>query len=176
MVFIDMAAAFLRRDKQSLWRDQNAFDAATSAALSGVSALMAKPLRQFPCKSHRGIRYHRQEWAIRTIPTLTERKPTPLGWQQYRIVQSSEELLKFRPDNAMLFTFLQQALTQHDTTKVCIGLQSLQNVTIQRFAGQSRFLIAETPAILLFFASNHVCERELIGTSCAGSKLICGIR
>lgn len=60
----------------------------------------------------------------------------------------------------MLFTFLQQALTQHDTTKVGIGLQSLQNVTIQRFAGQSRFLIAETPAILLFFASNHVCERR----------------
>lgn len=43
------------------------------------------------------------------------------------IVRSSEELLKFRPNNAMLFTFLQQALTQHDTTEVCIGLQSLQN-------------------------------------------------
>ncbi len=76
----------------------------------------------------------------------------------------------------MLLTFLQQALTRHDTTEVCIGLQSFQNGIILRFAGQSRFLIAETPAILLFFASHHVCERELIRTSCVGSKLICGIR
>jgi len=108
--------------------------------------------------------------------TNSDGTPPPLAGSSTALFQSSEELLKFRPDNAMLITFLQQALTRHDTTKVCIGLQSLQNGTIQRFAGQSRFLIAETPAILLFFASNHVCERELISTSCAGSKLICGIR
>ena len=42
------------------------------------------------------------------------------------IVRSDEELLKHRPNNAMLFTFLQQALNREDTTEVCIGLQSLQ--------------------------------------------------
>lgn len=42
------------------------------------------------------------------------------------IVRSNEELLKFRPNNAMLFTFLQQALNRPETTEVCIGLQSLQ--------------------------------------------------
>lgn len=43
------------------------------------------------------------------------------------IVRSSEELLKYRPNNAMLFTFLQQALNRPETTEVCIGLQSLQS-------------------------------------------------
>jgi hypothetical protein len=42
------------------------------------------------------------------------------------IVRSSEELLKFRPNNAMLFTFLQQALNRPEIAEVCIGLQSLQ--------------------------------------------------
>jgi len=42
------------------------------------------------------------------------------------IVRSDEELLKHRPNNAMLFTFLQHALSREDTTEVCIGLQSLQ--------------------------------------------------
>lgn len=42
------------------------------------------------------------------------------------IVRSDEELLKHRPNNAMLFTFLQHALHREDTTEVCIGLQSLQ--------------------------------------------------
>ncbi len=42
------------------------------------------------------------------------------------IVRSSEELLKFRPNNAMLYTFLQQAIRRPETTEVCIGLQSLQ--------------------------------------------------
>ncbi len=43
------------------------------------------------------------------------------------IVRSSEELLKYRPNNAMLFTFLQHALNRPETTEVCIGLQSLQS-------------------------------------------------
>lgn len=43
------------------------------------------------------------------------------------IVRSREELLKHRPNNAMLFTFLQHALQRDETTEVCIGLQSLQN-------------------------------------------------
>lgn len=43
------------------------------------------------------------------------------------IVRSREELLKFRPNNAMLFTFLQQTLSRAETTEVCIGLQSLQS-------------------------------------------------
>jgi len=43
------------------------------------------------------------------------------------IVRSSEELLRHRPNNAMLFTFLQQALGRAETTEVCIGLQSLQS-------------------------------------------------
>lgn len=42
------------------------------------------------------------------------------------IVRSRAELLRHRPNNAMLFTFLQQALQRTDTTEVCIGLQSLQ--------------------------------------------------
>lgn len=42
------------------------------------------------------------------------------------IVRSDEELLKYRPNNAMLFTFLQQAMSREDTTEVGIGLQSLQ--------------------------------------------------
>ena len=42
------------------------------------------------------------------------------------IVRSDEELLKHRPNNAMLYTFLQQAMSREDTTEVCIGLQSLQ--------------------------------------------------
>ena len=41
------------------------------------------------------------------------------------IVRSREELLKFRPNNAMLFTFLQQTLSRAETTEVCIGLQCL---------------------------------------------------
>ncbi len=43
------------------------------------------------------------------------------------IVRSSEELLKYRPNNALLFTFLQQTLSRAETTEVCIGLQSLQS-------------------------------------------------
>lgn len=42
------------------------------------------------------------------------------------IVRSRAELLKHRPNNAMLFTFLQWALQQDQTREVCIGLQSLQ--------------------------------------------------
>ena len=42
------------------------------------------------------------------------------------IIRSNEELLNFRPNNAMLYTFLQQAFSRADTTEVCIGLQSLQ--------------------------------------------------
>lgn len=42
------------------------------------------------------------------------------------IVRSNEELLKHRPNNAMLYTFLQQALKRPETTEICIGLQSLQ--------------------------------------------------
>jgi hypothetical protein len=42
------------------------------------------------------------------------------------IVRSREELLKFRPNNALLFTFLQQKLASEHTSEVCIGLQSLQ--------------------------------------------------
>jgi hypothetical protein len=43
------------------------------------------------------------------------------------IVRSSEEFLKYRPNNAMLYTFLQQTLGRAETTEVCIGLQSLQS-------------------------------------------------
>jgi hypothetical protein len=43
------------------------------------------------------------------------------------IVRSDDELLQHRPNNAMLFTFLQRALSCQDVTEVCIGLQSLQN-------------------------------------------------
>ncbi|MDA1230157.1 MAG: hypothetical protein O2856_05235 [Planctomycetota bacterium] len=42
------------------------------------------------------------------------------------IVRSNEELLKHRPNNAMLYTFLQHTLNRPETTEVCIGLQSLQ--------------------------------------------------
>jgi hypothetical protein len=42
------------------------------------------------------------------------------------IVRSRAELLKNRPNNALLFTFLQWALQRSDTAEVCIGLQSLQ--------------------------------------------------
>lgn len=42
------------------------------------------------------------------------------------IVRSDEELLKHRPNNAMLYTFLQHALSRPETSEVCIGLQSLQ--------------------------------------------------
>ncbi len=42
------------------------------------------------------------------------------------IVRSDDELLKHRPNNAMLFTFLKEALNRPDVTEVCIGLQSLQ--------------------------------------------------
>jgi hypothetical protein len=42
------------------------------------------------------------------------------------IVRSSAELLRHRPNNALLFTFLQQALQRSGTEEVCIGLQSLQ--------------------------------------------------
>ncbi|MEY3458715.1 MAG: hypothetical protein RL215_1872 [Planctomycetota bacterium] len=42
------------------------------------------------------------------------------------IVRSREEFLTHRPNNAMLFTFLQHALSQNHTSEVCIGLQSLQ--------------------------------------------------
>ncbi|MFN9718084.1 MAG: GNAT family N-acetyltransferase [Planctomycetota bacterium] len=43
------------------------------------------------------------------------------------IIRSREELLKHRPNNAMLFTFLQHALSRPETSEVCIGLQSLQS-------------------------------------------------
>ena len=46
--------------------------------------------------------------------------------ENIHIVRSSEELLKYRPNNAMLFTFLQQAFSHPETTEVCIGIQSLQ--------------------------------------------------
>ena len=42
------------------------------------------------------------------------------------IVRSREDLLKYRPNNALLFTFLQHALANPLTSEVCIGLQSLQ--------------------------------------------------
>jgi len=45
------------------------------------------------------------------------------------IVRSRDELLPHRPNNAMLFTFLQETLQRSDTTEVCIGLQSLQSQT-----------------------------------------------
>ncbi|MFM7057720.1 MAG: hypothetical protein ACKO2P_12445 [Planctomycetota bacterium] len=43
------------------------------------------------------------------------------------IVRSRAELLRNRPNNALLFTFLQWALQRDDTSEVCIGLQSLQS-------------------------------------------------
>ncbi|MFN8707005.1 MAG: GNAT family N-acetyltransferase [Planctomyces sp.] len=49
------------------------------------------------------------------------------GVENIFIVRSREESLKYRPNNAMLFTFLQHALQREETTEVCIGLQSLQN-------------------------------------------------
>lgn len=42
------------------------------------------------------------------------------------IVRSREELLKLRPNNALLFTFLEHSLASKDAGEVCIGLQSLQ--------------------------------------------------
>lgn len=45
------------------------------------------------------------------------------------IVRSRDELLAHRPNNAMLFTFLQQTLRRSEIAEVCIGLQSLQSQT-----------------------------------------------
>ncbi|MCA9037032.1 MAG: GNAT family N-acetyltransferase [Planctomycetaceae bacterium] len=42
------------------------------------------------------------------------------------IVRSDEELLKYKPNNAMLYTFLQDRMSNPDISEVCIGLQSLQ--------------------------------------------------
>lgn len=42
------------------------------------------------------------------------------------IVRSSLDKLKFRPNNAMLYTFLETAMAKEEITEVSIGLQSLQ--------------------------------------------------
>lgn len=42
------------------------------------------------------------------------------------IVRSSAEKLKFKPNNAMLYTFLEQTMAREDIKEVSIGLQSLQ--------------------------------------------------
>lgn len=49
------------------------------------------------------------------------------GSKEYvSIVRSSQEKLKFKPNNAMLFTFLEQAMAREEIREVSIGLQSLQ--------------------------------------------------
>lgn len=49
------------------------------------------------------------------------------GSKEYvSIVRSSQELLKHRPNNAMLFTFLKETMARDEITEVSIGLQSLQ--------------------------------------------------
>ncbi len=42
------------------------------------------------------------------------------------IVRSSQEKLKFRPNNAMLFTYLEHTMARPEISEVSIGLQSLQ--------------------------------------------------
>ncbi len=42
------------------------------------------------------------------------------------IVRSSQDKLKFRPNNAMLFTFLETTMARDEISEVSIGLQSLQ--------------------------------------------------
>ena len=42
------------------------------------------------------------------------------------IVKSRQDKLKFRPNNAMLYTFLEWAMAREEITEVSIGLQSLQ--------------------------------------------------
>ena len=42
------------------------------------------------------------------------------------IVRSSQEKLEFKPNNAMLFTFLEQTMAREEICEVSIGLQSLQ--------------------------------------------------
>lgn len=49
------------------------------------------------------------------------------GAKEYiSIVRSSQELLKHRPNNAMLFTFLEHTMARPEIQEVSIGLQSLQ--------------------------------------------------
>lgn len=49
------------------------------------------------------------------------------GSREYiSIVRSSRQKLKFKPNNALLFTFLKTALHKDDVKEVSIGLQSLQ--------------------------------------------------
>lgn len=42
------------------------------------------------------------------------------------IVRSSQDKLKFKPNNAMVYTFLEQTMARDEITEVSIGLQSLQ--------------------------------------------------
>ena len=50
-----------------------------------------------------------------------------VGTTEYvSIVRSSARKLEFKPNNAMLFTFLQHAMAREDVQEVSIGLQSLQ--------------------------------------------------
>lgn len=49
------------------------------------------------------------------------------GSKEYvSIVRSSQELLKHRPNNALLFTFLKETMAREEISEVSIGLQSLQ--------------------------------------------------
>ncbi len=49
------------------------------------------------------------------------------GSKEYvSIVRSSQKHLKYRPNNAMLFTFLETAMAREEISEVSIGLQSLQ--------------------------------------------------
>ena len=49
------------------------------------------------------------------------------GSREYiSIVRSSAEKLRYRPNNAMLFTFLEWAMARDEISEVSIGLQSLQ--------------------------------------------------
>ncbi|GAB5442911.1 MAG: hypothetical protein Fues2KO_32600 [Fuerstiella sp.] len=49
------------------------------------------------------------------------------GAREYiSIVRSSQELLKHRPNNAMLYTFLEHTMARPEIDEVSIGLQSLQ--------------------------------------------------
>jgi hypothetical protein len=49
------------------------------------------------------------------------------GSREYiSIVRSSAQKLKYRPNNAMLFTFLEWAMARDEISEVSIGLQSLQ--------------------------------------------------
>ena len=49
------------------------------------------------------------------------------GSKEYvSIVRSSQKHLKFRPNNALLYTFLESTMAREEITEVSIGLQSLQ--------------------------------------------------